>query len=168
MSTVHRILIGLTVAIGLTAAALAVPAGAGPRPLRFTGVGRSASTPVTDGKAASGTTTAGPSPAVVAGSITISGSVGGLYPGAKLPLPLTIVDTMSKKVTVTSVNTSVADASKKCRSKNLTVSGFTGSRVIPAHGQATVIVKARMAVAAGNSCQGAVFSLTYLGTATQP
>jgi hypothetical protein len=167
MPTVRRIVVGLTVAGGLAATALALPAGAGPRPLEFTGIGRSTSALPSDPRNASPALPAGTTPVQETGPVTITGSVGGLYPGATLPLPLTIANARTAPVTVTSVTATVADASKLCKKANLTVSQFAGGDVVvPAGGHAIVTLAVTMALAAGNTCQGAVFHLTYHGKAT--
>ncbi len=158
------LVVGLVVASGVAAAALVVPAGAGPRPLEFTGLGRSSAAPAPPGGVTSTSERVGAAQSRVAGALTVSGSVSGLYPGATLPLPLTIVNASRTPVTVTSVTTSVANASRQCKKANLVVTAFTGGElVVPAGGHAVVTVAATMVTAAGNACQGAVFALRYHG-----
>jgi hypothetical protein len=161
--TLRRIAVGPTVAVAaaaavLAAAVLAAPTGAGAGPLAFTGIGRSTAAPVATAPVGA--------PAVrAAGALAVTGSVAGLYPGVTLPLPLTVTNRSAKQVTVTSLTTSVANASKQCKRANLTVSPFTGAAVVAAGGSALVTVQATMALQAGDACQGAVFVLTYHGKA---
>jgi len=167
MPIVRRFVIGLTVASGLAAAALVVPADAGPQHHEFGGVGRSTTAPLPGRPASSTGDTVDAPLAKGSGTISVSGSVGGLYPGATLPLALVVSNMAGTPVTVVSVTTSVANASKLCKKVNLNVSGFTsGGLVIAADSHATVTVEATMALGAGDACQGAVFDLTYHGKAT--
>ena len=99
------------------------------------------------------------------GSFAISGSVAGLYPGASLPLVLTVTNPLKEAITVMSIATTVANASSLCVSGNLTVSAFQGSLAIAPGGSATTTVLATMAHAAPNACQGQVFQFQYSGTA---
>ena len=164
MPLLRRTVVGLTVASGLAAAALVVPAGAGP--LEFTGRGQSSAGPTGVRRVVSAATPANAS-SLRTGSVGITGSVSGLYPGATSPLPLTVTNAATTPVTVTSVTTTVANASTLCTKKNLHVTKYThGALVVPAGGHAVVTVQATLVTAAGNACQGAVFRLTYHGKAT--
>lgn len=166
MPLLRRLTVGLTVASGLAAVALAVPADAGTHHVEFAGVGRSTAAPGS-GVLNSAPTPAGTPPVRETGPIHITGSVAGLYPGESLPLALTVTNARTTAVTVTSVTTTVGNASALCTKKNLQISAFKhGALVVPAGGHATVTVQATMALAAGNACQGVEFSLTYHGKAT--
>ncbi len=164
MPLVRRIAVGLTVATGLATAALVVPAGAGPKAVEVVGTGRSVAAPA----AGTPVPAAGTGPvARASGRLAVSGSVVGLYPGATLPLALTVVNGRGTPVTLLSVTTSVANASKACTKANLVVSAYTGGAVVvPADGQVVVVVQASMPHGTGDACQGAVFDLTYHGKAS--
>lgn len=98
----------------------------------------------------------------------ISGGVNGLYPGASLPLVLTISNPHEFKVVVTSVTTLVGTPNAGCSSTNLTVTPFSGSLPVPADGTAQLTVMATLSHAAPDACQGAVFPLEYKGTVVKP
>jgi hypothetical protein len=66
-------------------------------------------------------------PAAARRIFRVSGSVGGLYPGRKLPLVLTITNPQRYAITVTAITTKVGNASAACFAMYLTVSSFTGS-----------------------------------------
>jgi hypothetical protein len=100
-------------------------------------------------------------------AFTVSGSVAGLFPGAHRDLVLTITNALPFAISVTRVSVRVGDAGAACGATNLAVSGFTGSRRVPAHGTATVSLPVTMSHAAGDGCQGAHFPLSYQATATR-
>lgn len=99
---------------------------------------------------------------------SIAGGVTGLYPGLTAPMVLTVSNPGQTQITVTSVTTSVGDASASCLAGDVSVSAFSGRLVVPAHGSATLSVSATMAHSAPDGCQGAVFPFTYTGQATGP
>jgi hypothetical protein len=98
-------------------------------------------------------------------SFTIAGTVSGLYPGEMLPLTLTVSNRLAASITVTSITTSVATASKACSAANVAVSAFSGHLRLGARKSGTVTVDVTMARAASNVCQGARFPFTYSGKA---
>ena len=95
----------------------------------------------------------------------LGGSVSGLYPGASLPLKVKVTNHEQFAIVVTSITTTVHDASASCVAHYLTVGEFVGRLVVPASGSAAVHVPVHLSHAAGNACQGATFPLTYLGQA---
>ena len=95
----------------------------------------------------------------------ITGSIGGLYPGASLSLKLTVTNRESFRIVVTAMSTTVHDASPSCPAGMLTVGDFAGTLTVPASGTASVHVPVHLGHAAGNGCQSAVFPLTYAGRA---
>ena len=116
---------------------------------------------------------AGPAPssnasatANTSNAFTISGSISGLYPGASLPMVLTITDSKTYAITVSSISTTVSSQKAACGSGNLTVSSFTGSLAVPAKQSVTATVTAEMLHSAPDACQGAKFKLLYSGTGT--
>ena len=103
-----------------------------------------------------------------AASFAIGGSVTGLYPGLSLPLVLTITNNDSVTITVDSITTTVANASKKCPSANLSVTPYSnGTLVIAPGASGQVTVQAAMLHSAPNACQGVVFPLQYTGAASE-
>ena len=101
-------------------------------------------------------------------TFTISGSVSGLYPGAALPLVLTVTAPKSYSITVSSITTAVKSQTNGCTSTVLTVSSFSGSLSVPAKQSAQTTVLAQMDHTAPDACQGAKFRLIYSGTGTSP
>jgi hypothetical protein len=130
------------------------------------GVGGSGTVPLSgSGLAAVGSDQATAAPAAPAGRISISGGVAGLYPGASLPLVLTVVNPEPFKLVVTSVTTTVASSSAQCPGTLLGATPFSGKQAVPAHGSAHVTVTATLAHSAPNACQGAHFPFHYSGLA---
>ncbi|HEV2372380.1 MAG TPA: hypothetical protein VGS19_09430 [Streptosporangiaceae bacterium] len=115
---------------------------------------------------ASGPAKPGPS-AVSNAAFTISGKVGGLYPGAQRHLTLTVTNHQLYAIVVTSLTTTVSAASAACGASNLTVASFSGQLSVPANGKASTTVQVSMAHSAPNACQGAVFRLHYSGQAVR-
>ena len=99
------------------------------------------------------------------GTFTIAGSVGGLYPGASARLVLTVSNPQPFAIDVTSITTTVGDASASCAASNLTVAAFSGNLNVPGRSSARVAVPVALGHAAPDACQGAVFPLTYSGLA---
>jgi hypothetical protein len=103
--------------------------------------------------------------AATAGSFRISGSVAGLYPGAQLPLVLTVTNPERFAIVVSSLSVAVGPAMPGCGAANLTATSFAGRLHVPALGTAAVSVQVTLAHSAPNACQGAVFPLHYTGLA---
>jgi hypothetical protein len=105
--------------------------------------------------------------AATAGSFPISGDIAGLYPGAQLPLVLTVHNPQHFAIVVTTLSVSVGDAAPGCTAANLTATSFSGQLQVPALGAAAVSVHVTMVHSAPNACQGVVFPLHYSGLASK-
>jgi hypothetical protein len=102
------------------------------------------------------------------GAFSIAGSVRGLYPGEALPLVLTVTNPWPYAIVVTTVTTDVGGAHPGCGAANLSVEAFSGQLHVSAKGSGRTVVDARMRKAAPDACQGAVFPLSYSGSAFRP
>jgi hypothetical protein len=98
-------------------------------------------------------------------SFTISGNVGGLYPGATVPLTLDVTNGLSRSIVVVSITTAVA-GSRVCNASNVVVSNFSGRLPVTARRSAHVIVEVTMVHSAPMICQGQRFTFHYRGWAT--
>lgn len=98
-------------------------------------------------------------------TFTISGSVSGLFPGARSQLPLTLANTSRRDIEVTAVRATVADAGPGCSSTTLSITPFRGSVIVKAGGTASVSLAVTMSSDAPDACQGATYPLTYQGDA---
>ena len=96
-------------------------------------------------------------------SFAISGSMNGLFPGATLPIVLSVFNPNNTQITVTSISTTVGNASSKCHAGYLTVAAFSGSLPVASGQTVSVAVDATMSHSAPNSCEGVVFPLHYSG-----
>jgi hypothetical protein len=101
------------------------------------------------------------------GSFRISGNVAGLYPGARLPLVLTVTNPQHFAIAVTTLSVSAGNAAPGCTAANLTATSFSGRLTVPAGGTGAVSVRVTLAHSAPNACQGAVFPLRYTGVASK-
>jgi hypothetical protein len=129
-------------------------------PIVLTGYGNSGL------ESASGSTSSPAAPQTqTTGSFRIAGSVGGLYPGLSRPLVLTVSNPQAFTIVVTSITTTVTDASAACLASNLSVSAFSGQLSVPGFGTAQTSVLASMAQNAPDACIGATFPLAYSGLA---
>lgn len=129
--------------------------------------GGSSDIPVTgSGIAAVGASTRVAAPRAASGGIfAITGNVADLYPGASLPLVLTVSNPESFSIVVTSITTTVGSPSAQCPGTLMTVTPFSGQQAVPALGSSHVTVTASLAHAAPDACQGAIFAFSYAGLA---
>jgi hypothetical protein len=98
-------------------------------------------------------------------SFAISGHVTGLYPGAVLPLKVTVSNPWHFGIIVTSISASVGPGRPGCAAANLKVSPFTGELKLGAGQTGYATLEVTLAHAAPDACQGAVFPLSYRGVA---
>ena len=96
-------------------------------------------------------------------AFSIFGNATGLYPGATLSVVLTVTNPQPFALEVTSITTTVGNASPVCPSSYLNVSSFNGPLHVAARGHASTTVHASMAHSAPDACEGAVFPLQYTG-----
>jgi hypothetical protein len=95
----------------------------------------------------------------------ISGRVTDLYPGATIPLVLTLTNENSFAISVTSVEVSVRLARSGCGPANIEVGPFHGPVVVAARDSAKAEISVRMVENPDDACQGATFPLDYRGAA---
>jgi hypothetical protein len=92
--------------------------------------------------------------------LTISGSVHGLLHGAAAGLGLTLHSDSDVAVTIHSITVRVTGASEGCSPTALSTEAWSGSLVVPAHGEAQATVPVTLHDAAG-ACAGATWQLAY-------
>ena len=99
-------------------------------------------------------------------SFSITGGVGGLFPGKTSALVLTVSNPDRVTIKVTSITTTVSNASLHCGGGNVEVTPFSGHLVVPPRkaGKATLLVT--LVHTAPDTCQGTQFQFTYRGLAT--
>jgi hypothetical protein len=100
-------------------------------------------------------------------AFSVAGSVQGLYPGISTHLDLRITNRMAFAIQIDTIAISVGAAGSNCPASALSVTNFSGSRIVAGHASAVQPVPISMSHAASDACQGAVFPLTYLATATR-
>jgi hypothetical protein len=103
-------------------------------------------------------------PAAAIRPSVVNGHVSGLYPGLRKQMRIVVRNPQTFTVHVTQVTARVSNASSTCRSRNVRIARFTGSRTIPAHGRITIYLASRMRRKAPNACQGARFPVTFTAT----
>ena len=97
-------------------------------------------------------------------TLSLSGNVDGLYPGAALPLPVKVANTAAFDVVVTEINVTVI-ATGGCSARNVAVSPFSGSVLVRKRATAMVPLTVTFLPTAPNECQGAAFGLLYTADA---
>jgi hypothetical protein len=95
---------------------------------------------------------------------TLATTVGGLYPGADVQVPVRVHNPMPYDLAVHSADVRVGDASSTCTAANLRASSFSGDVVAAAHGDATLPIRLHMLGSSPDACQGATFPLTLTGS----
>jgi hypothetical protein len=98
-------------------------------------------------------------------AFSIAGRVGGLVPGKAAALVLTVSNRERVTINVTSIVTTVDDASNRCRRTNVSVAPFEGHLSIPGGGTGRATVQVTLAHSAPDACQGAKFHFVYRGLA---
>jgi len=113
-------------------------------------------------------TYSGQNVSAAAAAFSIAGNVAGLYPGKTLPLVLSVTNSQASAITVTSITTTVGNASSVCTAKYLKVTHFGGHLHVGPKKTAKTTVKVTLLHVAPNGCQDAVFPFTYSGQASAP
>lgn len=94
-------------------------------------------------------------------SFHLSGSVDGLYPGARRSMKVTIRNPFARTMRLLSVQADVARARRGCGGRNVEVRPFRRGLSIPAHRRAVVRLFVRMAVTAQEPCRRARFPIRF-------
>ena len=95
-------------------------------------------------------------------SFTMSGGVGGLYPGGETSLPVTIVNPNKQDMLVTSITVSAAD-SGGCESENVDVRPLAKPVLVRRQAEAVASITIGLERSAGDECKGVTFALTFSG-----
>jgi hypothetical protein len=94
-------------------------------------------------------------------ALRISGTVRGLYPGARRVLRLSVRNTRGFPVRVVSLKVRVGNASRACRRRQVRIARVRRSFVVRAHRSRRITVRVTMLRTAPDACQGAVFPLRF-------
>lgn len=101
-------------------------------------------------------------------TFTISGDVGGLYPGVTRPLILTVANPKPFEIEVTQLSVAVSGTTEQgCGAEQLEVVQPLAGFRIPGRETRTRTASVTMARTAPDACQGAVFHLSYGGKAAK-
>jgi hypothetical protein len=101
-------------------------------------------------------------------AFSIAGGVADLYPGASVPLVLTVKDDRSFGITVSSITTTVKKSAGGCPASEVSVTPFSGNLRLQPKQASTVQVTVAMARTAPRACQGRTFFFEYHGLAGAP
>ena len=91
----------------------------------------------------------------------VSGSVTGLYPGARRSMRVKIRNPFKRAIVVRSDTAQVRRARRGCSGSNVEVRPFRGRVRVPAQGARVVRLLVRMPVTAADECRGARFPLVF-------
>jgi hypothetical protein len=96
-----------------------------------------------------------------------SGQVEDLRPGATQPMVVTVRNPNNSPIRVTSVTMHAAAASGACPASSLDLPAWTGSLLVAKRSTATVTVDVGLEAGAPSECSGAIWPLTYSGSAVK-
>ena len=91
----------------------------------------------------------------------MSAHFSGLYPNADLTAAVSVHNSQTYAIAVQAATVIVKDAGPDCLAENVIADSFSGDIVVPARGEADVPVRMQMLASAPDTCQGAVFPLTF-------
>ena len=95
-------------------------------------------------------------------ALVLRGSVAGLYPGARLPLPVRIRNRRPFAVRVLAVQARASGRGRRgCANSNIAVSRPPLRVRVPAWRTRTAMLRVTMRRGAPDACKGAVFGLTF-------
>lgn len=99
---------------------------------------------------------------------TVSGDIGGLYPGAVATMDAHVFNPWDVAIEVTSVVVHVSDANPGCPGSVLDVAATTESVTVAPRSEAVVPVEVAMDAGAGEACRGATWPLEFTARAVGP
>jgi hypothetical protein len=91
----------------------------------------------------------------------LSGSISGLYPGAKRFMSVKIHNPYRRAIRVVFVSAEVGRGKRFCTGANLHIRPFRGRLVIPRHSMRIVRLRVAMPLTAAPECDGARFPLIF-------
>jgi hypothetical protein len=100
-------------------------------------------------------------------AIVVTGSVKGLYPGARRRMRLQVRNRLDVRMKLTSLTVLVRDARWNCRGANVRVGRFRGRLLLPARRRRALTLVVSMPKAAPDPCQGAAFRLVFKARAVR-
>jgi hypothetical protein len=102
-------------------------------------------------------------------AFTLSGSVGGLVPGLRTPLRLTVANPDSQPIRLTSATATAGSAGSACPAGLLTITAFSGTpeTIVAGRSQALIELTVTLSAQAPDACKKVSFPLTYAGKAEQ-
>jgi hypothetical protein len=95
----------------------------------------------------------------------LSGSLDGLYPGARRSLKVTVRNPFVRTMRLVSLHADVGRAGRTCSSANIEVRPFRGRLRIPGRRRRIVRLLATMAPSAAEECKRARFPIRFRGRA---
>jgi hypothetical protein len=96
----------------------------------------------------------------------ISGEVNGLYPGANATLEARVTNPQPFTIRVTSVATAVENADPSCPGSMLEIGDVRAPVDVPSGATGSVPLAVHMDGSAPDACEGAIFTLEFVATAT--
>ena len=91
----------------------------------------------------------------------LSADFRGLYPNADVVVPVSVYNPQRYDLAVHAATAIVSDAVPRCPATNVIAQSFSGDLVVPSHTTSIVPVRMQMLASAPDTCQGAVFPLTF-------
>ncbi len=105
-------------------------------------------------------------PSEAATNYKVTGSASGLYPGASVPMVITITSSELTPITVQTLNALVISKTPACKASYFTLGAYKTKVIVKAKSSATVTLPVTMAKTAPRACASTTLTMTFLSTAT--
>ncbi len=105
-------------------------------------------------------------PSNAATGYTLSGAASGLYPGASVPMVITISSTDTRPIKVTSIGAVFKSPAIGCEAAKFQLAALKAPVVVPAKGSAKVTLNVSLAKTAASACAGRAVSVTFVSAGT--
>jgi hypothetical protein len=100
-------------------------------------------------------------------ALIVTGSIKGLYPGARKRLRLKIRNRLGVRMKLTSLTVAVRDGKWNCRGANVRIGRFRDRLLLPPRRRRAITLVVSMPKTAPDPCQGAVFRLAFKARAVR-
>ena len=105
-------------------------------------------------------------PSEAATNYKVTGSAAGLYPGASVPMVITITSSETKPITVQTLNALITSPVAGCKASYFTLAPYKTKLVVKAKSSGIVTLPITMAKTAPQACAAQTLKLTFVSTAT--
>ena len=105
-------------------------------------------------------------PSEAATNYSATGSAAGLYPGASVPMVITVANSDTKQITVQTLNALFTSPVAACKASYFSLAPYKSKLVVKARSSGTVTLAVTMAKTAPQACAAKSVKVTFISTAT--